>query len=184
MQAGVQYVNDDMTEALPTREEAYAAFEFYESLVTMHKIAPAQTPDRFGPGKEIFIDKFWGGPAGRGGYCNAAGAARAEGVGEPAAGRRLHGLDAGAQQQREIYTRFNRMPASTSAWEEFADDPQFKICSESIDFGERQGGYRGWGRRPVRSGHAPGVAERLSRRHGGGAASSRLPPPPVRATWQ
>lgn len=178
MQAGVQYVNDDLTEALPTREEAYAAFEFYRDLVQVHKIAPAQTPDRFaadpaqrltsgqvsmttlqtvsldslksvvgdrfGPDKEIFIDKFWEGPGGRGGYFNAAGLHLRKGLENPEPAIEYMKWMLEPEQQSEIYTMFNRMPANTSAWEEFADNPQFKILAESVDFSERQGGYRGW----------------------------------------
>jgi multiple sugar transport system substrate-binding protein len=178
MQAGVQYVNEDLTEALPTREEAYAAFEFYRDLVQVHKIAPAETPDRFaadpaqrltsgqvsmttlqtvsldalkgvvgdrfGPGKEIFIDKFWAGPGGRGGYFNAAGLHLRKGLKNPGPAIEYMQWMLEPEQQSEIYTKFNRMPISTAAWEEFQDDPQFKICSESVEFSQRQGGYRGW----------------------------------------
>lgn len=178
MQAGVQYVNDDLTEALPTREEAYKAFEFYRDLVTVHKIAPAQTPDRFsadpaqrltsgqvsmttlqtvsldalkdvvgdrfGPGKQIFIDKFWAGPAGRGGYFNAAGLHLRKGLENPEPAIEYMKWMLEPEQQSEMYSKFNRMPINTSAWKEFENDPQFKICADSIDFSERQGGYRGW----------------------------------------
>jgi multiple sugar transport system substrate-binding protein len=47
IQAGAKYVNEDLTEALPNREAAYRAFEFYRDLSVRHGIAPKQAPDRF-----------------------------------------------------------------------------------------------------------------------------------------
>jgi multiple sugar transport system substrate-binding protein len=47
MQAGARYVNDDLTEAFPNREQAYEGFQFYKDLSSEHRIAPAQAPDRF-----------------------------------------------------------------------------------------------------------------------------------------
>lgn len=178
IQAGVVYVNEDFTEALPTREEAYAAFEFYRDLVLKYQVAPRQTPDRFsadpaqrltsgqvamttlqtvsldalkgvvgdrfGPDKEIFVGKFWAGPAGRGGYFNAAGLHLRKGLENPEPAMAYMAWMLEPEQQSEMYSRFNRMPVSTAAWDEFKDDPMFKIISESVDFSERQGGVRGW----------------------------------------
>lgn len=47
MQAGAQYVNDDLTEAFPNREMAYRGFEFYRDICIKHRISPKQSPDRF-----------------------------------------------------------------------------------------------------------------------------------------
>jgi multiple sugar transport system substrate-binding protein len=47
MQAGAQYVNDDLTEAFPNREAAYDGFEFYRDLSARYGIAPKEAPDRF-----------------------------------------------------------------------------------------------------------------------------------------
>ena len=47
MQAGTSYVNDDLSEAFPEREAAYAAFSFYRDLSAKYGIAPKQTPDRY-----------------------------------------------------------------------------------------------------------------------------------------
>ena len=47
MQAGVEYVNDDLSEVFPNREAAYTGFQFYSDIVNRYKISPAHMPDRY-----------------------------------------------------------------------------------------------------------------------------------------
>jgi ABC-type glycerol-3-phosphate transport system substrate-binding protein len=178
MQAGVQYVNDDLTEAFPTRDAAYKAFQFYSDLVNKYHVAPKQTPDRFstdpaqrltsgqvgmttlqtvsvnalkavignrfGADSQIFVNKFWAGPGGRGGYFNSNGLFLRKGLENPQPAIDYMQWMLKPEQQNEMYSKFTRIPANTSAWQKFASDEQFKVYTDSIEFSERQGGFRGW----------------------------------------
>ena len=178
MQAGVKYVNNDLTEAFPNRDAAYAAFNFYNDLVNKYKIAPAHTPDRFatdpaqrltsgqvtmttlqtvsisalsdavggrfGPGKQVFVNKFWAGPGGRGGYFNANGLHLRKGLKNPESAIGYMEWLLKPEQQTEVFTKFHRPPINTSVWPKFANDPQFKVYHDSLEFSQRQGGFRGW----------------------------------------
>jgi ABC-type glycerol-3-phosphate transport system substrate-binding protein len=178
MQAGVQYVNADLSEAFPNREAAYTGFQFYSDIVNKYKISPAHAPDRyatdpaqrltsgqvaittlqtvaidslakvagpdFGPDKKLFVGQFWAGPAGRGGYYNANAVHVRKGLKnpQPLVDYMLWLLE--PDQQKDMFTRFNRPPMSQAVWPQFATDPTFAVYKESLPFSQRQGGFRGW----------------------------------------
>ncbi len=99
---------------------------------------------KFGRDSDWFVSPFWAGPGGSKGYYNASSLSLRRGVKDSDAIVEYFQWMLEPEQQKLVYTEFNRPPMNTSTWDSFSDDPAFEIYTQAIENSERQGGFKGW----------------------------------------